>query len=525
MAAAEVTQTPTAKLCGICCEPFTRILRSQITCSYCHEGSCRSCCQRYLLGLEDAVPACLFCRKPWNRDFVHANFPKAFVRGALKIKRQDTLVKVEEALLPATQEMAQAEAERLRLATVKAGLEVTLASVHAAMINDDVFEGMRGRDLRPRLRDLWIEHHDIRHRMMHLARVASGQTLTVGNATDAAAAASADARRFLKRCPAEGCNGYLSARYTCGMCSLQVCPQCLCVMDPEKHECNPDDVATAKLIMRDTRPCPSCATPIHKIDGCDQMWCVQCHTAFSWRTLRVETGRVHNPHWYEWQRKNSRDGNIPREPGDGPRPGGCDGDGGHHHVRLPSYNRLLRSGKMTLRLEMIHQLLSHIELIELNNFRRTEVNPNDNRDLRIKFLLNRISKTQWKKLLQEREKRRDKEQAMRHALEVLVYGAADIFRCLISTRAHADGVAITSEDAGQQLDNLRVYANECIADVIHRFDCTFRFHVDEDWTICRRKHVPTPRAAAAAAAAGRLGTGLQAEGQAVVQSQDVAIQT
>ena len=56
-----------------------------------------------------------------------------------------------------------------------------------------------------------------------------------------------------------------------------------------EHTCNPDLVETAKLLAKDTKSCPTCQTKIFKIDGCDQMWCTQCHTAFSWKTGAIQT--------------------------------------------------------------------------------------------------------------------------------------------------------------------------------------------------------------------------------------------
>ena len=75
-----------------------------------------------------------------------------------------------------------------------------------------------------------------------------------------------------------------------------------------------DDVATAKLLAKETKSCPQCAIPIFKISGCDQMWCTECQTPFSWKTGQKVSGVIHNPHFYQWQRQQNS-GNAPRRPG------------------------------------------------------------------------------------------------------------------------------------------------------------------------------------------------------------------
>ena len=102
----------------------------------------------------------------------------------------------------------------------------------------------------------------------------------------------------------------------CPTCNVATCKRChVEIPQDAAHACDANELATMKLLERDTKACPKCKALIHKTDGCDQMWCVQCHTPFSWRTLQIETGRIHNPMYYEWLRSRSVNGEIPRDAG------------------------------------------------------------------------------------------------------------------------------------------------------------------------------------------------------------------
>ena len=54
---------------------------------------------------------------------------------------------------------------------------------------------------------------------------------------------------------------------------------------------------------------------ITKISGCDQMWCPECKNAWSWSKGVIVYGYIHNPHYFEYQKKM---GNLRRNPNDIP---------------------------------------------------------------------------------------------------------------------------------------------------------------------------------------------------------------
>jgi hypothetical protein len=46
---------------------------------------------------------------------------------------------------------------------------------------------------------------------------------------------------------------------------------------------------------------------VHRIDGCPQMWCTQCQTAFDYNTGKRIRGQVHNPHYAQWMQTQDGD--------------------------------------------------------------------------------------------------------------------------------------------------------------------------------------------------------------------------
>lgn len=103
------------------------------------------------------------------------------------------------------------------------------------------------------------------------------------------------------RCSQTNCRGFLNHEHQCGLCETVSCSDCMCIKRPG-HVCSVDDLSTTAYIKSQTKPCPSCGERISKVNGCDQMWCIVCHQAFSWNTGRLMKGVVHNPHYFQYHR-------------------------------------------------------------------------------------------------------------------------------------------------------------------------------------------------------------------------------
>jgi hypothetical protein len=108
-------------------------------------------------------------------------------------------------------------------------------------------------------------------------------------------------------CPVFKCNGYVQDS-VCGLCNNSICSDCR-EQKFVSHVCNPDIVKSIQQIFKSSHSCPKCYIPISKIEGCDQMFCIECKTTFSWNTGRIVNDNEfhHNPHYLDWiaeKRKN-----------------------------------------------------------------------------------------------------------------------------------------------------------------------------------------------------------------------------
>jgi hypothetical protein len=189
--------------------------------------------------------------------------------------------------------------------------------------------------------------------------------------------------------------------------------------------------------------------------NCDQMWCVSCHTAFSWKDGKIETGVVHNPHFYQFQRNNGN-GNAPRVRGD-VRCGGL--------VGFYAVNDKIEYAGFSSEMKWVseaHRLVGHIRGVELPIYRPPQV-AECNRDLRILFLLNEIKEKDWQSKLKAREKKREKNNAIFLILSMFADSLSDLMGVI------ADSPTDDIPELLVQLNQLREYVDNTLVSVGERF--------------------------------------------------------
>ena len=438
-------QQPEQTECQICIEKYNKTSRARILCPYCNFEACRTCCKKYIL--NESVVKCMNnnCDREWTREHMHALFPNSFVVKELKILRQQILFDQERALLPATQPIVESQIRKEKL-------------------NDDI------ELLNKEIAILRTQQQEI-YNQYRIKEREFGNQLQTTNQHNA----------FVRGCPDNDCLGFLSSQWKCGVCEKWTCPTCqevkgLC-RDVE-HVCNPDSVATANLLSRDTKPCPKCRSGIFKIDGCDQMWCTQCHTAFSWRSGRIENA-VHNPHYFEWLRRNG--GEVPRNPQD-ILCGGAREVSHHTAIEINSIFRRIINGdnsyinlntitNATQLLEIVNhakntstyigrvcEKIIHIRLVELPEYRGNhEMN---NQFMRVRYMRKKITEEEFKISLQRQYVSTQKKAEMLNILQMVHDTCNDIvlrFGDEVKTPNWKYSITTLSE-----LDSIINYANDCL---------------------------------------------------------------
>ena len=454
--------------CNICCDNYNKSTRSKVTCPYCDFDVCRTCCETYIL--SESLPKCMKpdCAKEWSRKFLRESLTNSFLTSRYREHLENLLFDQEKALLPATQPIVE---EKIRKNNIK----------------KQIWE------LDKLIDDLVRQQKALERSLMYG---------TDANNGSASAASKEEKHHFVRQCPAPNCRGFLSSQWKCGICEQWTCPDCHELKGPKRdcaHKCDPNNVETAKMLAKDSKPCPKCQSMIFKISGCDQMWCTQCHTAFSWKTGRLEK-TIHNPHFYEWQRKNGG-GTAPRNPADIE----CGRELTQHiidRIRQAAKRHTILY-KSTLepfktwrgnnesrtihtydeRINIVCEIVRHVihnTRAELPAFQTDYVERNQ--DLRVRYLENLITEMDFKTLIQRNDKKNRKNTEVAQVIQLSNTAITDIIYRLLD---HLEKSEMEQADVGPYLNEIAEivkYCNNIFKDISfayntvqYAFDATLQF--------------------------------------------------
>jgi len=415
--------------CTVCCDKYNKTHHKKVTCPHCEYEACKTCIQTYLLSNTEE-PHCMKCKHEHDREFIDSFCTKRFRNVEYKKHREQILYEREMARMPETQPYAE---YRMKMRELR---------VRYFQLLDQIFLMRDMRKEAIHMNNPVIEYDDAIFKMRtEVEEIVDKVNILEYNI------ASTSTVNFTRKCSYEECRGFLDADMKCGLCMQKFCEHCNEVLE-SNHVCDPKTVETIKFINRDTKPCPKCGTMIYKIDGCAQMWCTDCHTAFDWRSGRIETGRIHNPHYFEFKKHSREHGDIP-----------CGG--------RPTYMELEDNGADMNILDLSYRLtMIDRDLI----YRYDTVGDDDNLHLRVDYLLKNISVEDFKKELQKRDKHKCKLEDIRNIYIMFSDTCGDLLRqWMIDTSK--------TKDILRTVHALADYSNKVISKIRNRYNSSVPHYI------------------------------------------------
>lgn len=421
--------------CDICCDILNKRERKPIECPSCNEICCMTCFTRILL--DNDFPKCTFCDKGYTHTFIAGQTTQSFYEKTYMKHRAMLELSREKSLLPETQSelhiFLEKRSKKRKLTELRHRYSEHVENMKILYKNEELNQWKKEKKL----------SEEIRQEIKQMERNDPTEDIS-----------SSKTPMFNKPCPMEKCRGFICDTHECGTCKTRLCAKCMEVTN-KSHVCDSNILKNIEAMKKECKPCPGCSKPIYKINGCDLMWCVSCHSQFSWERGCIVKGINHNPHYYIWMRENKKD--IPRNPND--------------MCQLPwiydIHEILQQKGKIFPFLENCHRLVGHIMTKNINQ------PPDTRKNDRFLYLLGELDDESWVKKLTISIKQSEKREEYNQLVELTSNVIRDIFinytRCI-------------TEDLEEEMHTFRRYINMKFIGIKQRYKCKVLM-IDKKWDI------------------------------------------
>lgn len=403
-------------MCDICCEDFNRTTRREVECLYCGHHACHKCVEKFLV--ENTIrPKCMSCYAEWNTEFLRTMLSRTFMDKSYRDFQKDVLLSEAESTLGDLQEVARFEDKKEKM---EKAIKEKKDEIRRAKRELDIMTYQYHRMLDPPVMELIHE------------------------------------RNFFMACPDGSCRGRLSTGYKCGLCEQSFCSKCHGKKHAD-HACIPDEVETIRVLKENTRNCPKCKMGIYKVSGCDQMWCTSCHTCFSWKSGNILNGPVHNPHFFEFAR---RQGGAGRQLGDIP----CGGFPTVHQVAHRIRNDpVVMANAESLKVYEILRLANHItDVTMVRAYHKFNDRPRLHQQYGVQFLRGLIDRLDFRDRLYKATRQEEKYRRYYQVMEALTHNIAEAFRAYIAG-------ASSHEELLSSSANFFLWTNQAIDEMNKQF--------------------------------------------------------
>ncbi len=401
--------------CDICCEKFNKSTHFPVNCPQCSHIYCRKCIKEYFLTIE--FPQCMNCKKPWSYEYICSVLTKSFVMKEWEQHKRDILVDIEMGKIPDTISKMEAEKER----------------------NEKI------ENIYREISRLNIELQQLKF------------------------STKVERKEFKHPCPQNNCRGFLSTKWKCCICNVYVCKDCFEVLE-EDHKCDEEKIKSINVIKKDSKPCPTCGARIHRLSGCNSMWCSNCKVGFDWVSGKIKQGDAGNPHYYEWLRDRNTAVNNEIE-SDVVENFEC-----NNQLDYDSISKMLKDQCVDSQIKRTVQLV----LILVNEIRNHHLprysyrnDDNENEKLRRKYINNKIDKKTMKQYLGRLERKKEKNRVVYQILEMTTNVFVDLInrlveqhKRLIEKSINKATFKIEADKIYNEMDELRKYSSKSIRDVM-----------------------------------------------------------